>query len=337
MDETLFGEPLNKQLLARSKSMEAISSNITDDSRPVNLQPAKVARVKPIQRPKTALATMRVNARDPEFGAQNYSPPPRKDLLPVGASIIITSNELRMIRDAARAMTPEETAALNEQQPTVSERKPPSPWAVRRSIPLPEARVSPNLDETEQSPRDEAFLERANQWRGENLMEIKKLNEFILSAKCNTILDTQVAEKNKRVEELAEMNRNIDHSVEEERKRAEQMTTERNTAMNKFYKDYKNQIQQQLDEVEAEKILKKEKKEREAEYRRRQEEVMREEERKEKEQKHKLKLQLQEQLRTENEELKLRKKEEDEWQRANDQRVNIRLFVFLVLTFLSFF
>ena len=32
MDETLFGEPLNKQLLARSKSMEAISS--VEDTKP---------------------------------------------------------------------------------------------------------------------------------------------------------------------------------------------------------------------------------------------------------------------------------------------------------------
>ena len=320
----MFGEPLNKQLLARSKSMETISSGHVDDNKPM-IQP-RAAKVKPIQRPKTALATMRVsNNRDPEFVSSNYSPPLRKELNPVGASIILTSNEWRLIKDAARTMTAEETAALNDnnQAPGYQERKPPSPWAVRRSIPLPETRGSPTSDEVEQSPRDEAFLERAKMLREENLTEVKKLNEFILSAKCNTILDNQVAEKSKKAEELSEMNRNIDEAVEEERRRAEEMTTERNNSMNKFYKEYKNQLQQQLDEVEAEKILKRERKEREAEYRRKIEETLKEEERKEKEHKHQLKIQLQEQLRSENEELKRKKKEDEDWHKANDQRVSV--------------
>ena len=99
------------------------------------------------------------------------------------------------------------------------------------------------------------------------------------------------------------------------------MTTERNNALNKFYKDYKNQLQQQLDEVQAEKLLQKERKEREALARRKVEDSLREEERKEKEKKLQMKQMLQDQLRSENEELKRRKKEEEEWHRANDQRV----------------
>ena len=93
--------------------------------------------------------------------------------------------------------------------------------------------------------------------------------------------------------------------------------------MNKLCKDYKNKLQQQLDEVQAEKILQKERKEREIAQRRKAEEVMKEEEKREKDQKLQLKLQLQEQLRAENEELKRRKKEEEEWHKLNDQRVNI--------------
>ena len=77
MDETLFGEPLNKQLLARSKSMEAISSS--EDTKPI----APVTKVKSFQRPKTALATMRVTNRDPEFSSPNYSPPPKSSLAPL--------------------------------------------------------------------------------------------------------------------------------------------------------------------------------------------------------------------------------------------------------------
>ena len=322
MDETLFGEPLNKQLLARSKSMETISS--AEDKK---LSPVRDNRKKIFPRPKTALATMRVASRDPEFSPANTSPPPRRELAPVAASsIVISSSDWRLIREAARVMTPEERRQL-EEGPAAPERKPPSPWAVRRSIPLPEPRGHEDQDqdgEEDQEPRDEAFLERARQLREESLSEVRKLNEYILSAKCNTVLDTQIQEKSKRLAEIAARDKAVEESVEEERKRAEQMTTERNNAMSKFSKDYKNQLQQQLDEVEAEKLMQRERKEREAEVRRRLEEEFREEEKKGKEQKLKLKLQLQEQLRAENEELRRRKKEEDDWHKSNDQRVTLK-------------
>ena len=315
MDETLFGEPLSKQLLARSKSMETISSG--EDNK--KLSPVRDTKRRGYQRPKTALATMRVSNRDPEFST-NYSPPPRKELAPVGGgAIIISSLDWRAIKEAARVITPEERRVLEDTGPM--ERKPPSPWAVRRSIPLPETREPDNCQVVEDSPRDEAFLERAKQLREENISEVRKLNEYILSAKCNTILDTQVAEKNKKMANQRELEKNIDESVEEERKKAEQMTTERNTAMDKYYKNYKNELQQQLDENEAEKLIQRERKEVEVEARRRIEESLREEGQREKDQKLKLKLKLQEQFRTENEELKKRRQEEIEWHKANDQRV----------------
>ena len=91
--------------------------------------------------------------------------------------------------------------------------------------------------------------------------------------------------------------------------------------MDKYYKNYKNELQQQLDENEAERLIQRERKEVEVEARRRIEESLREEGQREKDQKLKLKLQLQEQFRTENEELKKRKQEEIEWHKANDQRV----------------
>ena len=324
VDETLFGEPLSKQLLARSKSMETISSG--EDNK--KLSPVRDTKRRGYQRPKTALATMRVTNRDPEFST-NYSPPPRRELAPVGgAAIIISSMDWRAIKEAARVITPEERRML-EDGPV--DRKPPSPWAVRRSIPLPESREPDNCQAVEDSPRDDAFLERAKQLREESISEVRKLNEYILSAKCNTILDTQVAEKNKKMADLKELDKNIDESVEEERRKAEQMTTERNAAMDKYYKGYKNELQQQLDENEAERLIQRERKEVEVEARRRIEESIREEERREKDQKLKLKLQLQEQFRIENEELKKRKQEEIEWQKANDQRVKIRFEVNLEL------
>ena len=113
-----------------------------------------------------------------------------------------------MIQDAAKVMTPEERSSLSGMESTPQERKPPSPWAVRRSIPLPEARQSPGPEEDpDQNLKDDAFLERAKHMRDESLTEVRKLNEFIMSAKCNTVLDTQVAEKNRRLAEQAELSR----------------------------------------------------------------------------------------------------------------------------------
>ena len=318
MDETLFGEPLNKQLLARSRSMETISCG--EESRaPLKLQPSTN---KSHQRPKTALATMHVQNRDPEFSSPEF-PTPRRELPKISSSVILTSAEFMKIREAARAMTAEEKAVLasglDPNMPPTVEKNDSSPWAVRRNTALPERIESPAQEEN--SPRDGAFLERAQRLREENIEEVRKLNELILSAKCNAVLDNQVLEKEKRLADMVESDRHLEEAMEEERRKADQMTTARDNHINKFYKDYRNQLQQQLDEVQAERLLQRERKEREAALRRRDEEAAREEDRKAKEQKLKLKLELQEQLRSENEELKRRKKKEEEWHRANDQRV----------------
>ena len=313
MDETLFGEPLNKQLLGRSKSMEAISS--LEDTKPI----APVAKVKSFQRPKTALATMRVSSnRDPEFSSPHFSPPPKNSLAPLSSSLVISSMDWRAIKEAARLLSPEEV------RPETGEKKAESPWAVRRRVPLPDTVSSPDRqEEEEESPRDGAFLERARHLREENLEEVRKLNEYILAAKCNTVLDNQVFDKKRRMEEKTETERLTDEMVEEERKKAEMMYTEKSNDIKKFCKDYKNKLQQQLEELEAEKIFQRERTEREVALRRKAEEARREEERREKEKKLQLKLQLQEQLRLENEELKRRKKEEEEWNKMNNQRVRM--------------
>ena len=320
VDETLFGEPLNKQLLARSKSMEAISS--LEDTKPI----VPVAKVKSFQRPKTALATMRVTNRDPEFSsgqsAYSHSPPPKSSLAPLTSSIVLSSLDWRAIKEAARVMTPEERAALAEPGAGAGAGAG-SPWAVRRRVALPEPPpASPDRqDQLEESPRDGAFLERARQLREENLEEVRRLNEYIMAAKCNSVLDTQVRDKKIRMTELAETERMTDEMVEEERKKAELMSSERSNDISKLCKDYKNKLQHQLEELQADKILQRERKEREIALRRKAEDVMREEEKREKEQKLQQKVQLQEQLRTENEELKRRKKEDEEWHKQNDQRV----------------
>ena len=271
---------------------------------------------------------MHVQNRDPEFSSPELFPTtPRRELPKIiNTSIVITSSEFLKIKEASRAMTSQEKSQLsdgldsNTEVPS-AERNVVSPWAVRRSnvTALPERIESPL--QAELTPRDGAFLERAQHLREENIEEVRRLNEFILAAKCNAVLDSQVMEKEKRLSEMAESDRHLEEAIEEERKKADEMTAARDNHINNFYKDYKNQLQQQLDEAQAEKLMQRERKEREAEIRRKQEEAAKEDERKMKEKKLKLKLEMQEQLRTENEELKRRKKQEQEWQRANDQRV----------------
>ena len=362
VDETLFGDPLSKQLMGRSKvtkfdqgrhsarivrlnchnflkrdimlssfrcncaklqSMEAISSG--EDSRPP-LWPAQPTR-RGSQRPKTALATLQSSGvgRDPEFSSPEIVSPAslgRPAPAPRPASIVLSSMEFRQIREAARAMSAAERASLTDARPPSADRKSQSPWAVRRSLPLPDAVAGSPAEEPAASPRDGAFLERAKQLREENIQEVRKLNELILSAKCNAVLDSQVAEKERKVAELAETQRSVEEMMEEDRRKADAMTAARESSIAKFYKNYKNQLQKQLDETAAGKLLQRERKEREAALRRKAEEAAAEEDRRMKEQKLKLKLELQEQLRNDNEELKRRKKEEEEWRAANDERVS---------------
>ena len=121
----------------------------------------------------------------------------------------------RKIKEAARELSKEEREFLVSGERRLASS---SPWAVRRSLPLPDRVESPQQPRTP-SPRDGAALERAKRlrqenrtffhfflsklifWvarvpREENMEEVRRLNELILAAKCSTILDNQVDQTN---------------------------------------------------------------------------------------------------------------------------------------------
>ena len=123
------------------------------------------------------------------------------------------------------------------------------------------AKLVEAMEEKEDLKEQGAILERAQRLREEGAEEVRKLNELILSAKCNAVLDNQVAEKERRLAEMAEADRHQEEELEEERRKAESMAAARDNGINKFYKEYRNQLQQQLDEVEAERLREREKKE----------------------------------------------------------------------------
>lgn len=65
----------------------------------------------------------------------------------------------------------------------------------------PHHRNSPGCGDLnpEEQDRQHHILERAQQFRDEQIPEIKKLNEWIHQAKCHAIRDVQMEEKKKRV------------------------------------------------------------------------------------------------------------------------------------------
>ena len=263
MDETLFGEPLSRQLLNRSKSMEAISGG-GEVEQAAPLPPPLRVQHQQQQRPRTALATMRVTgpARDPEFAVTPRVSPERRgrELPSIGNTVVISSMDWTKIREAARALTKDEqNQLLAESDP--GRPCPKSPWAVRRAVALPQKTEVEAMEEKEDLKEQGAILERAQRLREEGAEEVRKLNELILSAKCNAVLDNQVAEKERRLAEMAEADRHQEEELEEERRKAESMAAARDNGINKFYKEYRNQLQQQLDEVEAERLREREKKE----------------------------------------------------------------------------
>ncbi|XP_023320416.1 trichohyalin isoform X2 [Eurytemora carolleeae] len=318
VDETLFGDPLSVRLMSRSKSMETISreGRLNPEleeqkgfdplgSRPRgHFTPGK-------QRPKTALATMRV-PRDLEFSPRDES---RSNQDMVG-SLVISSFEFRKIREASKEMTKEERELLLGGERSMS-----SPWAVRRAVQLPEPVYSPPALRTP-SPRDGATLERANRLREENLEEVRRLNELILAAKCNAVLDKQVAEKERRLAEMAESDRHREEEIEEERKKGESMTNLRDKSINKFYSDYKLQLQDQLKEAEEERYRQLQIKEYESELRRKEEEAAREEDRITREKQYAKKLAIQDQFKQEQQELNRRQRLEQEKERIHQEQIH---------------
>ena len=232
-------------------------------------------------------------AKDPEFAVTPRVSPERRgrELPSINNTVVISSMDWNKIREAARALTKEEqNQLLSESEGRPS---PKSPWAVRRAVALPQKTEVEALEEKEDLKEQGAILERAQRLREEGAEEVRKLNELILSAKCNAVLDSQVAEKERRLAEMAEADRHQEEELEEERRRAESMAAARDNGINKFYKEYRNQLQQQLDEVEAERLRERERKEQEALQRRREEVAAREEDRKARERKVKLKLEMQ--------------------------------------------
>ena len=79
----------------------------------------------------------------------------------------------------------------------------------------------------EESEERQALSKKAQSMMEEKDDEIKKLNEAILNAKCHAIRDLQLAERDAIKQSLAEEEKRLDEMMEVERRNALQMYEER--------------------------------------------------------------------------------------------------------------
>ena len=149
-------------------------------------------------------------------------------------SIVITGNELDRLRKLATVVNKadiererqEAEAAKAAAQAKARERK-------EKMIAM-EAKRKANLAKSDLEMEDESkmsnLLENAERARDEQLDDVKHMNQMMLYAKCVTIRDAQLLEKQMIQKEKADHEKAIDMAMEQERLKALELTEERERA-----------------------------------------------------------------------------------------------------------
>ena len=131
----------------------------------------------------------------------------------------------------------------------------------------------------------------------------------------------KVEEKEKRLSEMAEADRHLEEQIEQERKQAEDMEAARSTKTIDFNKEFRYGLDLQKAEIEAKKLVEKEKFEVELALRKNQEALLKEEEMKEAEAKRLKMVELQQQMMIDVEETRKRRDIEAERIKKNEERI----------------
>ena len=350
VEENLFGEPLKNKLMARSRSMETITheDNVQQSEQPTTeQQPTLFTRrvganhrpkhlcnredVKRPERPRTALATMRHsgNSQHPEFerrssGQGGHEPGIVNPFAHTQQPLVISRRDFEKIKQAARIVTASEREAQRREREEMRESAVKAA-SDRKAEFETMASFHHTPEETEMEKenrlRDHHLIERANDLKMEQVQEIKKLNQHIIQVKCHAIRDMQVEEKEKRLSEMAEADRHLEEEIERERKQAEDMEAARSTKTLDFNKEFRYGLDLQKAEIEAKKLVEKEKFEVELALRKNQEALLREEEMKEAEAKREKMVELQQQMMIDVEETRKRREVEAERIRKNEERI----------------
>ncbi|XP_075998777.1 cilia- and flagella-associated protein 45-like [Genypterus blacodes] len=198
VDETLFGNPAPKEILAQS------------DRRGASKMKAKDQRQKSREGERIHVITKDL-IREIEI--------PCKD--PSGRSVILPSDRIEKI---SSLLNKEERETMEEGCQRKREEKAKSAEEWKRQ--LQEADLSRQVDhalsELELEARDRAqhLLGQANDFKMEQEEEIKMLNKLILSAQCHAGCDAQMLEKKEIQEVLAGEDKRLDDIMATERRKA---------------------------------------------------------------------------------------------------------------------
>lgn len=237
VEENLFGEPLKNKLMARSRSMEAISQEGNSpppppppkeqgffpgrgvtDHRPKHYCPRN--DFKKQERPRTALATMRTsNNQNPEFERRSSGQGGEPGIVQIvtgdqvrsivvpfpktkAQPLVLSRRDFEKIKQAAQLLS-------NGQKDTYRREKEEAREAAFKAAQDRKAEFetlasfhnTPEETEMEKEnrTRDHHLVERAHDLKMEQLEEIKRLNQHIIQVKCHAIRDMQVEEKEKRL------------------------------------------------------------------------------------------------------------------------------------------
>ena len=369
VDESLFGEPLKNKLMSRSRSMEAISQEADDgqyyaDSahRPL-AQPTLFTRrstprqqqysrkansqnMKRMERPRTALATMRPSKsviKDPEFekrsSGQGEEPGivrvvtrdlvrslivPQDNTNQHQKPLVLSRHDFEKILKASQVITAEERDKIRRQQEEEKEAELKASEQRKADFDMAASfHMTPTETELDKENllREHHIIEKAQHLKMEQMPEVKRLNEMIIQAKCHAIRDIQLEEKQRRLQEIADADRAIEEAVEIERKQAESMAASKQSKIVDFNRDYREGLDRQKAEHEAKKVLEWERHQAELEIRKNLEAEAREKDMKEAEEKRIKILTMKQQMMLDVEEARRKKAIEEENERLNNERI----------------
>jgi len=180
-------------------------------------------------------------------------------------SIVITGNELSRLRKLATVVDRAEVERQRQeaeaqkaaQQAKARERK-------EKMIAM-EAKRKANLAKSDLELEDEGkmsnLLENAERARDEQLDDVKHMNQMMLYAKCVTIRDAQLLEKQMIQKEKADHEKAIDMLMEQERQKSLELTEERQRMKQEERLRGAAIIRMQIEQREKERIREKEKEE----------------------------------------------------------------------------
>ncbi|CAB4060809.1 unnamed protein product [Lepeophtheirus salmonis] len=305
VDENLFGEPLKNKLMSRSRSMEVIDHSNgfpephhEDKLFTKRLTPPKIGKA--MERPKTALANMRVHKKmneNPEFekgsGGEGGEPGivrvvtrdmirnlivPREDA--TIQPFVLSRRDFQRMKQISQVISSEEKLRMQQQQDELKEMA--TRHCEEQRITLENASSSIVNQSILKDPytlemdhvtklRDNQIIEKAQNIYDEELPEIKRLNDAIFKAKCQAIVDKQREDKETRLQEMAEADRHIEEAMEKDRKRALQLENERQLEMAEYVKDFRKGLSDQISEMEMLKIQELERREKEIDLRKKEE------------------------------------------------------------------